>query len=236
MESFLDELDDSAPVVEYWSRQEWKHIEAHADVDEGLAAKTSNSELRYPEHGHVLYLSVGSRVRGPTCIWQPGKDGSRFGPLTTVPAVPGRVLRFDGSLQHAVPRPADVWLAPFVINQSGPASEFERSVVLFNTWANAECPPLGVQRVDGDEEAAASDGVQSEVRCTSRELWRAAPEHAPSGRGASGTMKLWLLGDTARRGQIERTIPLPVDKDHVLKALEEPLQCTHLETFTAPAA
>ena len=66
-------------------------------------------------------LKVGERVRGPTCVWQrlPDTHGEKleqcFGPLTTVPAVPGRLLRFRGDLQHAVPRPADVWLAPFVV-------------------------------------------------------------------------------------------------------------------------
>ena len=29
-------------------------------------------------------------------------------------------------------------------------------------------------------------------------------------------MKLWLLGDVGRRGQVERTVPLPVDGDLVL--------------------
>lgn len=34
--------------------------------------------------------------------------------LSVVPAVPGRLLRFKGDLLHAVPRPTDVWLLPFV--------------------------------------------------------------------------------------------------------------------------
>ena len=34
LDSFLDEIGDPAPNVEYWSRQEWRHIEAHADVDD----------------------------------------------------------------------------------------------------------------------------------------------------------------------------------------------------------
>ena len=141
--SVLSELGDDAPLVEYWSRQEWKHIEAHADVDEALAA--GGGSLRYPRHGHVLYLEVGERVRGPTCVWEP--DGEPpledFGRLTTVPAVEGRLLRFHGQLQHAVPRPADVWLAPFVINEaSTPPHAFVRSVCLFNTWEDREKPPL----------------------------------------------------------------------------------------------
>ena len=55
---------------------------------------------------------------------------------TAVPAVAGRVLRFDGSLQHAVPRPADVWLAPFAISPSGTADELMRSL---HELASARC-------------------------------------------------------------------------------------------------
>lgn len=47
---------DSAPQA----RTPWKHIEAHADVDEHLARTTG--QIRYPDHAHVLYLSVGSQV------------------------------------------------------------------------------------------------------------------------------------------------------------------------------
>ena len=126
-EAFLREMDDDAPVVEYWSRTEWRHIEAHRDVDEALAA--SGGELRYPDHGHVLYLSVGHRVQGPTCVWEGGSGGmgGYGGSMATVPAVQGRVLRFSGNLPHAVPRPADVWLSPFTVSQSGPAGDFVRS-------------------------------------------------------------------------------------------------------------
>lgn len=56
LNSILSELDDDSPLVEYWGRQEWKHIEAHVDVDEGLAAQTGL--LRFPRHAHVLYLQV----------------------------------------------------------------------------------------------------------------------------------------------------------------------------------
>ena len=95
--SYLDEIGDASPMVEYWSRQEWKHIEAHADVDERRASAAPGEPLRFPTMGHVLYLSVGPRVQGPTCVWQPDPhDGSPFGALATVPAVAGRVLRFEG--------------------------------------------------------------------------------------------------------------------------------------------
>ena len=151
--------------MEYWSRQEWKHIEAHADVDEKLAA--GGGPLRYPEHGHVLYLEVGPKVQGPTCVWE---GGAFDGAMTTVPAVPGRVLRFQGKLQHAVPRPADVWLSPFVISQSGSAEDFVRSVVLFNCW---EEPPLDVTAdevplLDGNGDAL------MQITSNPRKLWKTA--------------------------------------------------------------
>ena len=232
LSSFLDELRDDAPYVEYWSRQEWKHIEAHADVDEARAVKFADEAYRYPHHGHVLYLKVGERVRGPTCVWQGTSDDNddaaaaavdKFaGATTVVPAVAGRVLRFDGHLQHAVPRPADVWLAPFVINQSGPPEEFERSVVLFNTWTE---PPLDVQ----PEAVAGGDEASASVRCEPREGWSVAPAEAPPAGPPNKTMKLWLLGDTRRRGQVDRTIPLQVDGDLMSDALEQVRTVTTLQ-------
>ena len=230
--SFLDEIGDSSQHVEYWSRQEWKHIEAHADVDEKLAA-SSDEPFRYPHTGHVLYLDVGCRVRGPTCVWDPdAASGSEFGALTAVPAVAGRVLRFDGHLQHAVPRPADVWLAPFTISQSGPAEEFMRSVVLFNTWSE---PPMDVER----EAAPEGESTPSLARCTPRDHWsevtvRHAP--APAADASPTNMKLWLLGDEKRRGRPERTLALPVDGPAVSSALEELHDVTRLGAPHSPDA
>lgn len=228
-ESFLSELGDPSANVEYWSRQEWKHIEAHADVDEALAAK--GGPMRYPSFGHVMYLSVGPRVNGPTCVWQPGEKGGRFGgALSVVPAVEGRVLRFQGQLQHAVPRPADVWLAPFAISQSGTKEDFMRSVVLFNCWPDEDAPPLDVER---DPPALVERLPQdnSLFHAAPRERWDAirmrAAQH--SGGQSATTMKLWLLGDEARRGQAERTRPMRVDAEATLDAFMEPIECTTLE-------
>jgi hypothetical protein len=250
MDSFLDELgEELSGSVEYWSRQEWKHLEAHADVDEALAS-SSEAMLRCPEHAHVLYLSVGPRVRGPTCVWSPSAQGGRFGALTAVPAVAGRVLRFDGRLQHAVPRPADVWLAPFVVSQTGPAEDFVRSVVLFNVWPEG-APPLGVPCEDDDEEDEAGGGrrgswrgaggeggaaAENLVRCAPRAQWVDAPiaRHAPGEETAQ--MKLWLLGDRARRGQLERTLKVGVDGESVQRALEQTKQCTRIEELDVPRA
>ena len=92
LEAALAALADDAPFVEYWWRDEWKHIEAHADVDEALAAE--GGALRYPRNGHVLYLRVGGRVQGPTCVWGApdggGATAAGDGELVIVPAVAPR--------------------------------------------------------------------------------------------------------------------------------------------------
>ena len=63
LHAVLTELEDESPYVEYWWRDEWKQIEAHADVDEHLAAR--DGTMRCPQNAHVLYLQVGQQVRGP---------------------------------------------------------------------------------------------------------------------------------------------------------------------------
>ena len=45
---------------------------------------------------------------------------------------------------------------------------------------------------------------------------------------ATKTMKLWLLGDEARRGRAERTLPLQVDGAATMTALEETRVVTRL--------
>jgi hypothetical protein len=240
LRSVLHQLNDSSTYVEYWTRQPWKHIEAHADVDEKLASQTG--ELRYPQHGHVLYLAVGSRVRGPTCVFDATR-GSELAArrsastaddtsmeadermLTIVPAVRGRLLRFNGSLLHAVPAPTDRWLTPFAKNT--PVSleaDWQRVVVLFNTWP--ETPPLGVEtgppQPDVPSHGAGGDYV--DVECAPFSRWRSVrvaeaaalrgteEHHAACEAGSAGSgsviAKVWLLGDERRRGQASRTVQL----------------------------
>lgn len=169
LDEILNQLGDNGngkevQYVEYWTRQEWRHIEAHADVDEHLAKEqdsdpsSHDQSFRYPQNGHVLYLKIGAQVRGPTCVF-PGRSlgGDLLKPasncghndpkhvdLVVVPAKEGRLLRFSGEDLHAVPRPADLWFLPFVQGaaQFQPEEEWGRSVILFNTWTNA--PPKDV--------------------------------------------------------------------------------------------
>ena len=144
LHSVLEQLGDDAPHVEYWWRDTWELVDAHADVDE--YGFEDYGKLRYPEHGHVLYLAVGPAVEGPTAVWDPVEGSTNsgadaFGALTIVPAREGRLLRFQGDCMHAVPRPVDVWLSSDLPVEdeadAGPppaAHDLTRSVVLFNTW------------------------------------------------------------------------------------------------------
>ena len=138
--------NDSSPryYVEFWKRTPWVHISAHADMDEGHGKQTEHSSpevpYKHPETGHVLYLEMGSAVEGPTVVWNVTKGGDfykqRQSEMVTVPAVQGRLLRFQGHALHAVPRPADLYWSHQLDSREGP--EFQRSVILFNTWPYAE--------------------------------------------------------------------------------------------------
>mmetsp|Transcript_1729 Transcript_1729/g.2481 ORF Transcript_1729/g.2481 Transcript_1729/m.2481 type:complete len:435 (-) Transcript_1729:111-1415(-) len=86
--------------------------------------------------------------------------------LVTVPAVLGRVLRFPGNAMHSVPRPAHRWLLSkdeerclreeemndgdrelddcYEDEDEDEDEEVERAVLLFNTWADNEPAPKGV--------------------------------------------------------------------------------------------
>ena len=128
IESILSELKDNSPIVEYWWRDEWMSLDIHKDVDEKLAQR--DKFLRFPNHGHVLYLSVGTEVCGPTLLFDyydsigksnntssisADNDNSNINNhnrLTIVHAEPGRLLRFQGDLTHGVPRPALAYLDP----------------------------------------------------------------------------------------------------------------------------
>ena len=62
IEAYLDqilvELDDSSPIVEYWSRSNYINMDAHADIDEDVLK--DEGVLRCPSNGHVLYMQIAS--------------------------------------------------------------------------------------------------------------------------------------------------------------------------------
>lgn len=86
-------------------RRDWD-IRAFVDTTRTLS-------FQYPDKGHVLYVQVGTNIRGPTCLFANATcrgDLLRQNSveLVTVPALPGRLLQFRGNVLHAVPRPADL--------------------------------------------------------------------------------------------------------------------------------
>ena len=139
LDAYYDHGEDDAIgeiVVEYWCRQEHLNLEAHADVDEVWFERSCKRRMndangfRYPSIGHVLYLTKPTLGIGPTCVFPPkvvrssdddanqqnDNNGSvlitdEIESVVTIPAVPGRVLRFPGSALHAVPKPANVWFS-----------------------------------------------------------------------------------------------------------------------------
>ncbi|KAL3929246.1 MAG: hypothetical protein SGPRY_002036 [Prymnesium sp.] len=235
--SLLCELGDESPCVEYWWRDEWQHIEAHTDIDEFLFEE--EGIWRFPTNAHVLYLAVGKAVRGPTCVWerQPCSQGrDDFGPITTVPARAGRLLRFEGNRMHAVPRPAEAWLEEST-NTAGPQSDapvdMVRSVILFNTWPS---PPRDVKAAPSSDpiekikQLAADFGgkaIEDLVEamsdphdtCLPFEQWQPlAPKRIPE-KGASSSStrateadevrySVPLLGEQERRQQEEQQVDL----------------------------
>lgn len=254
LDALLFTLGDTSPYVEYWTRQEWRSIEAHADVDEFLAksqdaaGQDDHTDFRYPTNGHVLYLNVGSSVRGPTCVFPGRRSGRDL--LTThtpdeseapnvdlviVPAVPGRLLRFEGNYLHAVPRPTDLWLLKFVQGaaQYEPEEEWGRSVILFNTWND---PPLHVPINSQAEDVSCNAGAVD--LCNPIHEWEDVYNFTTEGReglnartgdqtNSRVSAKIWLLGNLRRRGHEMRTLKL-LSPSTLSAALHETNAVTHL--------
>lgn len=231
--------DDDANIIEYWWREEWMHLELHRDVDELLARAHPDAPMRVPAHAHVLYLSVGDHVQGPTVVLldthprkmlpdgslAPIASGQRFSTIILVPAVVGRLLRFDGSLMHAVPRPALAYLDPEeggsnleLWTRRRPVSDDDpertvnrRSVLLFNTWKIHA--PLDVST--DPPGCSANVNVDVPVQCNARDSWVVhACEEPVDGelRAADDSrlvhLKVGLLGDQTRRERRERYLHL----------------------------
>jgi hypothetical protein len=265
LESAIDELASLANVrpsgdarmhVEYWARQSWMHLECHRDCDEFLngvgfdserqGARRTSAMLRYPKHGHVLYLDVGSGVRGPTCIFEDadqvpvsaraasplggveeaaGASGSELRPtavrlvpilrkMHVVPARSARLLRFDGSAMHGVPRPYDAYLSGGGVDEQltrgfgAEGCDMKRQVLLFNVWADG--PPLNLEPVALGTGRDSSSAALA-PRCRVRDDWRGAPcrQVRPSGLWPPAavqavTLLVSMLGPAWRRGYHSR--------------------------------
>lgn len=258
------------------------YSEAHADVDENLAKiHDKNSPMseelyssypstyqeksggyRYPMNGHVLYLQVGTDVKGPTCVF-PGhssggellqancpvanannKDQSFYDSIhmdesdnvqmIVVPATPGRLLRFNGADLHAVPRPHDLWMLPYISGSSEfePETVWGRSVILFNVWPGDEDPPLGVP-LDAPADLGGVGSIVKEKEkspfCNSFSDWKAVPPSPPKQTQptvesqSKQAVKVWLLGNERRRGYPMRTVPLLPPPEGGLEVVREAL-------------
>ena len=280
IESKDNNMQDKQQYVEYWTRQEWRHIEAHSDVDEALAklhdqnpSLLVNDELeskfsttygsshgfRFPSKGHVLYLQVGSEVKGPTCVF-PGRssggdllqsneqqekacttdDDNNQGngdiKLITVPAVEGRLLRFDGRDFHSVPRPHDLWMLSFVKGgaESKPEEDWGRSVILFNVWPGLEDPPLNVplDTNEAGEETHATELCGAFSEWNEVDVVQNSQAELPATQESNQSVKVWLLGNERRRGYPMRTAnllsPEYGGRDSLRKALAEETLVTEL--------
>ena len=175
IDSALTEMGETTKLCEYWSREEYMNIDAHADIDEAMLE--DEGRVRCPEMGHILYLQVKKDLRGPTCVFPNEKNGWGLNEgngkdVVIVPAVVGRILRFPGSAMHSVPKPPHRWTLTVKEEKrlrdeercndedecveedeewyddedddDDEDAEIERTVLLFNTWADAEPGPKGV--------------------------------------------------------------------------------------------
>jgi len=247
LDSILSEMGDESNVVEYWTRQEWRSIEAHADVDEFLAksqdasGNIDSSDFRYPKNGHVLYLKVGTEVRGPTLVF-PGKSSAKDLlksrcdnnekdeiDFVIVPAVSGRLLRFPGEALHAVPRPADLWLQKFIQGAAKyePEEEWGRSVILFNTWDDAPMNVPADTPSDGEVEipTVCKDNWKSKVTSIFGNSKDTGPDTGDEVEMV--TAKVWLLGNLRRRAHAMRTLKVAAPAS-ISTALHEVNDVSHL--------
>ena len=175
--SVLDACSDDARYVEYWWREHHCSMAVHRDIDEALNQLMAGFQ-RCPRYGHVLYVDVDEGLCAPTLLWheealaEPVSDMNRAGAprrldaLTVVPAVPGRLLRFDGATLHSVP--------PLLKLDEGadePASMAPRlrSVLLFNSWDEAPMDYQLGELPPGDPEvpSSAQPSAQPQPLCCS---------------------------------------------------------------------
>ena len=219
IESLLGGLGfESTREVEWWGRSEWKVVEAHRDVDEEAAA--ARGETRCPTHSLVVYLDKEPGLRAPTCVWVPDDEAGRTSALLTVPAVPGRVLVFPGTLLHAVPCPTLSWLDPERCGGTPPGKGAGgmRRVLVLNLWddhapvdedqqeeAEEEWEMWEEEEDDEeDEEQEVVEFVASRVECEPRECWRPVALVEPDESSDGGEASSWPTLLTHAHGTDER--------------------------------
>lgn len=232
--SLLLSTNDNSPIVEYWWREEWMNLELHRDIDERLALE--NGPIRFPDHAHVLYLSVGKEALGPTVLLENAADDITkqiFGSMTIVPAVAGRFLRFRGDMMHAVPRPSlayldpeeggsnrELWTRRRPVDKNDPElTVLRRSVLLFNTWTDVPpseislSPPACVMAAEKDlQEMETKPGTChpfANWKSMYSVLTRDSPINSCDGNDLPQIrLKIGLLGDKRRRERSDRYLNL----------------------------
>ena len=136
-----------------------------------------------------------------------------FKALHVVPARSNRVLVFDGTMMHGVPRPADVYInAAGAEGADAPVPSVRRHVVLFNVWD--EAPPQRVPLADSERGGVDTDAEGVECACAPRARWgEAAPLEVPRGGEGKRSLKAALLGDSVRRGYAAEAITAAASSD-----------------------
>mmetsp|Transcript_21160 Transcript_21160/g.54172 ORF Transcript_21160/g.54172 Transcript_21160/m.54172 type:complete len:408 (+) Transcript_21160:30-1253(+) len=250
--SIVGELGDDCRYIEYWWRGESNGMEVHRDVDEAFCRSHQIDGVglqRCPINGHVLYLDVGAGVRGPTCVWEeeevctdsggpsPNEDVRAGAPRTlrtlhVVPAVPGRLLRFDGASLHSVMGPNCNLLESVEphIGSVKVSQQRRRATLLFNTWRDP--PGLPSPKDPAPAKAvAAFEKLETSPTCSPASAWRdTALEFVPMTiEGDEVTIQAPLLGDVTRRGCQAPSLTALVAADSLLPALESTTAVHSLE-------
>ena len=149
--------------------------------------------------------------------------------MISVPAVAGRLLRFNGADLHAVPRPHDLWMLPYTSGSADfePEEVWGRSVILFNVWPGDEDPPLDVPL---DVPAENKESETDDLLCNKFSDWKSVVISQPElfdevDPQSNQSVKVWLLGNERRRDYPMRTVPLLAPsrggREVVRKALSE---------------
>ena len=191
-------------------------VPAHSDVDEMPLLEPPNgspSPPRFPLWAHVLYLDVANGVAAPTVLWDDEHMHSRS--VVVVPAVPSRLLRFEGSWVHAVPKPAAEHLGEEQTEEEE-AEEAARGgvlrhVLLFNTWPDA--PPEGEpsrpaavadlnpgSADPGEDSPAVGSSGGTTFRATPFPTWRSTSTLVRGGQLAGGSTAATATANEANEG------------------------------------
>ena len=144
-------------------------------------------------------LDIAPNLIAPTVLWtSPPQDQADGGRLTVVPAVAGRVLSFDGTLLHGVPRPACQYLGA---TDSAAGATKLRHVLIINSWtdfapddddsddygeADEDSHETLAWETPADDDEDETGSVRTSAGCKPRTLWRDAPLRAQTEGGEGG--------------------------------------------------